>query len=243
MEVIRRMEARSHYAIEMQNGSCRQCALVVCLFWNGVEMERKKNTEKKIKNVLQGDDSLSSFPLLPCLISIHILLPFLHSSPFPITTSLSPRFISSLSQSHSGNDCRHPAIQATAGISAEEGHSSMHPSAHEARPLPFRVRMPLVFHATISNSRSLIRSVDPTLTSSSTSYLPPSTFFIRPQHFFTYTETDKEVSLILNEDNVAGFPAGALNVCDVIWRAVQIEPGECGLGKVSEPGSRSSSVS
>ncbi|GJJ76944.1 uncharacterized protein EMPS_09303 [Entomortierella parvispora] len=53
-----------------------------------------------------------------------------------------------------------------------------------------------------------------------------------PQHFFSYTETDKEVSLILNEDNVAGFPAGALNVCDVIWRAVQIEPGECGLGTV-----------
>ncbi|KAG0054511.1 GATS protein-like 3 [Gryganskiella cystojenkinii] len=53
-----------------------------------------------------------------------------------------------------------------------------------------------------------------------------------PQHFFSYTETDKEVSLILDESHLSGFPAGALNVCNVIWRAVQIEPGECGQGTV-----------
>jgi hypothetical protein len=53
----------------------------------------------------------------------------------------------------------------------------------------------------------------------------------RPRHFFSYTETDKEVSLILDESHVADFPKDALNVCNVIWRAVQIEPGESGLGK------------
>ncbi|KAG0200865.1 GATS protein-like 3 [Mortierella sp. GBA30] len=51
-----------------------------------------------------------------------------------------------------------------------------------------------------------------------------------PRHFFSYTETDKEVSLILDESHVSGFPDNALNVCNVVWRAVQIEPGECGLG-------------
>ncbi|KAF9967215.1 GATS protein-like 3 [Mortierella alpina] len=51
-----------------------------------------------------------------------------------------------------------------------------------------------------------------------------------PRHFFSYTETDKEVSLILDESHVADFPKDALNVCNVIWRAVQIEPGESGLG-------------
>ncbi|KAI1315484.1 GATS protein-like 3 [Mortierella claussenii] len=51
-----------------------------------------------------------------------------------------------------------------------------------------------------------------------------------PRHFFSYTETDKEVSLILDESHISGFPTGALNVCSVVWRAMQIEPGECGLG-------------
>ncbi|KAG0349015.1 GATS protein-like 3 [Podila minutissima] len=50
-----------------------------------------------------------------------------------------------------------------------------------------------------------------------------------PQHFFSYTETDKEVSLILDESHLSGFPENTLNVCPVIWRAVQIEPGESGL--------------
>jgi hypothetical protein len=54
---------------------------------------------------------------------------------------------------------------------------------------------------------------------------------IRPQHFFSYTETVKEVSLILDESHLFGFPENTLNVCPVIWRAVQIEPGESGLGK------------
>ncbi|KAF9972156.1 GATS protein-like 3 [Actinomortierella ambigua] len=53
-----------------------------------------------------------------------------------------------------------------------------------------------------------------------------------PQHFFSYTETDTEVSLIIDESHVAGFPENTLNVCDVVWRAVQIEPGESGLGTV-----------
>ncbi|KAF9965570.1 GATS protein-like 3 [Mortierella alpina] len=53
-----------------------------------------------------------------------------------------------------------------------------------------------------------------------------------PQHFFSYTETDKEVSLILDESHIPGFPEETLNVCNVIWRAVQIEPGESGLGAV-----------
>ncbi|KAF9381463.1 GATS protein-like 3 [Podila verticillata] len=53
-----------------------------------------------------------------------------------------------------------------------------------------------------------------------------------PQHFFSYTETDKEVSLILDESHLSGFPENTLNVCPVIWRAVQIEPGESGLGTV-----------
>ncbi|KAG0011105.1 GATS protein-like 3, partial [Podila clonocystis] len=44
--------------------------------------------------------------------------------------------------------------------------------------------------------------------------------------------TDKEVSLILDESHLAGFPENTLNVCPVIWRAVQIEPGESGLGTV-----------
>lgn len=63
----------------------------------------------------------------------------------------------------------------------------------------------------------------------------------RQRHFFSYTETDKEVSLILDESHVAGFPEGTLNVCSVYWRAVQIEPGECGLAaedivsRVSKP--------
>ncbi|KAF9927255.1 GATS protein-like 3 [Linnemannia zychae] len=51
-----------------------------------------------------------------------------------------------------------------------------------------------------------------------------------PRHFFSYTETDKEVSLILDEKYIQGFPANTVNVCKVIWRAVQIEPGESGLG-------------
>ncbi|KAF9184667.1 Cytosolic arginine sensor for mTORC1 subunit 2 [Haplosporangium sp. Z 767] len=49
------------------------------------------------------------------------------------------------------------------------------------------------------------------------------------RHFFSYTETDKEVSLILDESHVPGFPENTLDVCSVIWRAVQIEPGESGL--------------
>ncbi|KAG0291652.1 GATS protein-like 3, partial [Dissophora globulifera] len=53
-----------------------------------------------------------------------------------------------------------------------------------------------------------------------------------PQHFFSYTETDKEVSLILDETHIMGFPEEALNVCNVVWRALQIEPGESGLGAV-----------
>ncbi|KAF9365191.1 GATS protein-like 3 [Mortierella sp. NVP85] len=54
-------------------------------------------------------------------------------------------------------------------------------------------------------------------------------------------ETDKEVSLILDESHIAGFPEGTLSVCSVYWRAVQIEPGECGLAaeemvsRVSKP--------
>ncbi|KAF9982014.1 GATS protein-like 3, partial [Mortierella antarctica] len=44
--------------------------------------------------------------------------------------------------------------------------------------------------------------------------------------------TDKEVSLILDESHIPGFPEDTLNVCNVIWRAVQIEPGESGLGAV-----------
>ncbi|KAF9122272.1 GATS protein-like 3 [Mortierella sp. 14UC] len=51
-----------------------------------------------------------------------------------------------------------------------------------------------------------------------------------PRHFFSYTETDKEVSLILDEEHIRGFPANTVNVCRIIWRAVQIEPGESGLG-------------
>ncbi|KAG0229934.1 GATS protein-like 3 [Actinomortierella wolfii] len=58
------------------------------------------------------------------------------------------------------------------------------------------------------------------------------TYHARPQHFFSYTETDTEVSLILDESHVSGFPENTLNVCNVIWRAVQIEPGESGLGTV-----------
>ncbi|KAF9352495.1 Cytosolic arginine sensor for mTORC1 subunit 2 [Mortierella sp. AD094] len=50
-----------------------------------------------------------------------------------------------------------------------------------------------------------------------------------PQHFFSYTESDKEVSLILDETHIPGFPEDTLDVCNVIWRAVQIEPGESGL--------------
>ncbi|KAF8930188.1 GATS protein-like 3 [Dissophora ornata] len=50
------------------------------------------------------------------------------------------------------------------------------------------------------------------------------------RHFFSYTETDKEVSLILDESHITEFPGGTLNVCNVVWRAVQIEPGESGLG-------------
>ncbi|KAF9158076.1 Cytosolic arginine sensor for mTORC1 subunit 2 [Actinomortierella ambigua] len=53
-----------------------------------------------------------------------------------------------------------------------------------------------------------------------------------PQHFFSYTETDTEVSLIVDESHIGGFPENTLNVCDVVWRAVQIEPGESGLGTV-----------
>ncbi|KAF9350661.1 Cytosolic arginine sensor for mTORC1 subunit 2 [Mortierella sp. NVP85] len=53
-----------------------------------------------------------------------------------------------------------------------------------------------------------------------------------PQHFFSYTETDKGVSLILDETHIPGFPEDTLNVCNVIWRALQIEPGESGLGAV-----------
>ncbi|KAF9572168.1 GATS protein-like 3 [Mortierella alpina] len=45
-------------------------------------------------------------------------------------------------------------------------------------------------------------------------------------------QTDKEVSLILDESHIPGFPEDTLNVCNVIWRAVQIEPGESGLGAV-----------
>ncbi|KAG0335774.1 GATS protein-like 3 [Podila humilis] len=51
-----------------------------------------------------------------------------------------------------------------------------------------------------------------------------------PRHFFSYTETEKEVSLILDESHLSGFPENTLNVCDVVWRAVQIEAGESGLG-------------
>ncbi|KAF9080767.1 GATS protein-like 3 [Mortierella sp. GBA35] len=51
-----------------------------------------------------------------------------------------------------------------------------------------------------------------------------------PRHFFSYTETDKEVSLILDEEHIRGFPPNTVNVCRVIWRAIQIEPGESGLG-------------
>ncbi|KAF9434210.1 Cytosolic arginine sensor for mTORC1 subunit 2 [Entomortierella beljakovae] len=50
-----------------------------------------------------------------------------------------------------------------------------------------------------------------------------------PQHFFSYTESDREVSMILDETHIPGFPEDALDVCNVIWRAVQIEPGESGL--------------
>ncbi|KAF9116056.1 GATS protein-like 3 [Mortierella sp. AM989] len=62
-----------------------------------------------------------------------------------------------------------------------------------------------------------------------------------PRHFFSYAETDKEVSLILDESCISGFPQNTLSVCSVIWRAVQIEPGESGLGsdevisRVSKP--------
>ncbi|KAF8937691.1 GATS protein-like 3 [Haplosporangium gracile] len=62
-----------------------------------------------------------------------------------------------------------------------------------------------------------------------------------PRHFFSYTETDKEVSLILDEEHIRSFPVNTVNICKVIWRAVQIEPGESGLGaeevisKVSKP--------
>ncbi|KAG0326958.1 GATS protein-like 3 [Podila horticola] len=51
-----------------------------------------------------------------------------------------------------------------------------------------------------------------------------------PRHFFSYTETEKEVSLILDESHLSGFPENTLNVCNVVWRAVQIEAGESGLG-------------
>ncbi|GJJ75798.1 uncharacterized protein EMPS_08156 [Entomortierella parvispora] len=53
-----------------------------------------------------------------------------------------------------------------------------------------------------------------------------------PQHLFSYTETEREVSLILDESHIAGFPEDTLDVCNVIWRAVEIEPGESGLGAV-----------
>ncbi|KAF9325154.1 GATS protein-like 3 [Podila minutissima] len=51
-----------------------------------------------------------------------------------------------------------------------------------------------------------------------------------PRHFFSYTETEKEVSLILDESHLSGFPENTLNICNVVWRAVQIEAGESGLG-------------
>jgi len=57
----------------------------------------------------------------------------------------------------------------------------------------------------------------------------------RPQHLFSYTETEREVSLILDESHIAGFPEDTLDVCNVIWRAVEIEPGESGLGKICLP--------
>ncbi|KAG0054561.1 GATS protein-like 3 [Gryganskiella cystojenkinii] len=53
-----------------------------------------------------------------------------------------------------------------------------------------------------------------------------------PQHLFSYTETEREVSLILDESHIPGFPEDVLDVCNVIWRAVGIEPGESGLGAV-----------
>ncbi|KAG0302650.1 hypothetical protein BGZ97_002234 [Linnemannia gamsii] len=52
----------------------------------------------------------------------------------------------------------------------------------------------------------------------------------RPQHFFSYSETDREVSLILDETHIPAFPKDTLDICNVIWRAVQIEAGESGLG-------------
>ncbi|KAF9436776.1 GATS protein-like 3 [Entomortierella beljakovae] len=64
---------------------------------------------------------------------------------------------------------------------------------------------------------------------------------ILPRHFFSYAETDKEVSLILDQSYVSGFPEGTLSVCNVVWRALQIEPGDSGLGsdeviaRVSKP--------
>ncbi|KAG0280330.1 GATS protein-like 3 [Linnemannia exigua] len=51
-----------------------------------------------------------------------------------------------------------------------------------------------------------------------------------PKHFFSYSETDREVSLILDETHIPAFPKDTLDVCNVIWRAVQIEAGESGLG-------------
>ncbi|KAF9933566.1 GATS protein-like 3 [Linnemannia zychae] len=53
-----------------------------------------------------------------------------------------------------------------------------------------------------------------------------------PQHFFSYSETDREVSLILDETHISAFPKDTLDICNIIWRAVQIEAGESGLGAI-----------
>ena len=76
------------------------------------------------------------------------------------------------------------------------------------------------------------RSLMPRCHSIAFKHVGIATYF-RPQHFFSYTETDKGVSLILDETHLPGFPEDTLNVCNVIWRALQIEPGESGLGKMS----------
>ena len=49
-------------------------------------------------------------------------------------------------------------------------------------------------------------------------------------HFFSFTETPREISLILDADSIQAFPEGLLMVQPTVWRCLEVYPGESGIG-------------
>jgi hypothetical protein len=100
----------------------------------------------------------------------------------------------------------------------------------EVEILPHRLRLASLSLSKLPEAtHSLLRCIHDVLEPALTSNLNNDTTENNDNNaFLSITQTPDEVSLILSTNALEYFPAGMLTVCDMVWRALQVYPGESG---------------